>query len=288
MKNIITKLQGKRGVSIMLALLLMLICLLAGIAALTASSANSLRRSYAEDAQKQYLAVSSAARLIIEQLDGIELTGDYAYTANAWNDPNNFGDPDYNPSGDFSVIDPEFTNGIDPATFSRGDMSIPDIENDMVKFLAQALKDINYHEFYLKVKDDQNEVKWSEVIGSDTEDKLHDYTDALKPFEFTVECDEIVDKDDNPVSVKAEFTLDYTNKTLKLKVFLGDYAVSINGIIEITAGNPVDDVTYEIRMIEDPVGSGLEVGKSFTKVNGSAQTTTVKLSFEGHSFELEK
>ena len=62
------KLHSKRGVSLVLALFLLLVCAFAGAAALTAASANAGRYPYVVDYQQQYLSVSSAARLIQDQL----------------------------------------------------------------------------------------------------------------------------------------------------------------------------------------------------------------------------
>ena len=63
------KLNSKRGVSVMLALLLFLICILSGTAALTAAGSNIGRYAYIRETQQQYLAVSSATRLIKDQLE---------------------------------------------------------------------------------------------------------------------------------------------------------------------------------------------------------------------------
>lgn len=64
-----SKLNSRRGVSLVLALLLILICTFAGAAALTAASSNAGRYPYVREYQQQYLAVSSAAKLIHDDLD---------------------------------------------------------------------------------------------------------------------------------------------------------------------------------------------------------------------------
>ena len=65
-----------------MALLLFLICALAGAAALTAAGSNIGRYSYLEEDQQQYLAVSSAAKLFREQLDGLEAEAEITVSAN--------------------------------------------------------------------------------------------------------------------------------------------------------------------------------------------------------------
>lgn len=68
MQAIRAKLNSRRGASILLALLVFLICAMAGMGALTAASSNLGRYRYAEEEEQAYLAVSSAARLVAEAL----------------------------------------------------------------------------------------------------------------------------------------------------------------------------------------------------------------------------
>lgn len=67
MQTLIQKLNSKRGVSIVMALLLALICLFAGAAALTAASSNIGRYEHLRKDNQEYLSISSAARLLSEQ-----------------------------------------------------------------------------------------------------------------------------------------------------------------------------------------------------------------------------
>ncbi len=85
MKKLSAKLNNRRGASILMALLLFLICALAGAAALTAAGSNIGRYSYLEEDQQQYLAVSSAAKLFREQLDGLEASADFEVKADKGN-----------------------------------------------------------------------------------------------------------------------------------------------------------------------------------------------------------
>ena len=64
------KLTGRSGVSLVLAMFLLLVCSFAGAAALTAAAANAGRFSKRAEYQQQYLAVASAARLITDSFAG--------------------------------------------------------------------------------------------------------------------------------------------------------------------------------------------------------------------------
>lgn len=71
------KLKSRRGISILMGLLLLLVCMTAGAAALTAAASNAGRYTHLRQDQQRYLAVSSAVRLMREEL----CTG--AYSAQA-------------------------------------------------------------------------------------------------------------------------------------------------------------------------------------------------------------
>lgn len=62
------KLKSRRGASIIIALLVLLICVTAGTAALTAAGANLGRYSHMRADQQRYLAVSSAVKLVRSEL----------------------------------------------------------------------------------------------------------------------------------------------------------------------------------------------------------------------------
>ncbi len=62
------KLRSRRGASIIIALLVLLICATAGAAALTAASANAGRYTHMRRDQQRYLAVSSAVKLVRAEL----------------------------------------------------------------------------------------------------------------------------------------------------------------------------------------------------------------------------
>lgn len=66
--RIVQKLNSKRGVSVVLALFLLMVCAFAGTAALTAARTNVGKSESSREIQQQYLSASSAAKLIIDEL----------------------------------------------------------------------------------------------------------------------------------------------------------------------------------------------------------------------------
>lgn len=68
MKRLKQKLNSDHGVSLVLALMVFITCAMVGVAVLTAVSASAGRYSYTDKEQQDYLAVSSAARMIEEGL----------------------------------------------------------------------------------------------------------------------------------------------------------------------------------------------------------------------------
>lgn len=65
---LVRKLKSSRGMSILMGLLLLLVCATAGAAALTSAASNAGRYTHMRRDQQRYLAVSSAARLVRDQL----------------------------------------------------------------------------------------------------------------------------------------------------------------------------------------------------------------------------
>ncbi len=71
---LVRKLKSGRGASILMGLLLLLVCAMAGAAALTAAGSNAGRYTHLRQDQQRYLAVASAARLVRDELCGGEYT----------------------------------------------------------------------------------------------------------------------------------------------------------------------------------------------------------------------
>lgn len=64
------KWNSRRGASMVLSLLVLLVCVTAGVAALTAAGANAGRYTHMRADQQRYLAVASAVRTVREELAG--------------------------------------------------------------------------------------------------------------------------------------------------------------------------------------------------------------------------
>lgn len=121
MKKIFQKLANRKGVSILLALLIMLLCAFAGAAAVTMAAANMGRYAHTTEDTQAYYSVTSAATLIRDAIDDIEFQSckvDYTYTKRVTYDETD-GHKDINkytltynaPHGSFSPVQGK-TNGL--------------------------------------------------------------------------------------------------------------------------------------------------------------------------------
>lgn len=77
MKSISKKLKSASGASMLLALLFLFFCLTVGAVVLTAASASAGRTARNRQDQQNYLAVSSAAMLLREDMEGTSYTASY-------------------------------------------------------------------------------------------------------------------------------------------------------------------------------------------------------------------
>ena len=68
MRRVWRKVKSNSGASMLFALLVFMLCVLAGTAALTAAAANSGRYTHMEAEQQDYLSVASAARVVKDEL----------------------------------------------------------------------------------------------------------------------------------------------------------------------------------------------------------------------------
>lgn len=90
MKRFYEKLKSRRGASMIFALIVFLMCVLAGTAALTAASANIGRYSRLENEQRQYFSAASALELLQSRLnarmrdDPVQVTVTYTETETWW------------------------------------------------------------------------------------------------------------------------------------------------------------------------------------------------------------
>jgi hypothetical protein len=76
MSNLKEKLNSRQGASLMIALLFFLLCITTGTVILTAATASTGRISSQKQVQQDYLTVSSAARLVRDQLKGTTFTAE--------------------------------------------------------------------------------------------------------------------------------------------------------------------------------------------------------------------
>lgn len=74
MKKIFLKSGERRGASLVLAILILMLCALAGTSALTMAVANAGRYSHAADSRQPYYSVTSAALMMVDILDGLKYT----------------------------------------------------------------------------------------------------------------------------------------------------------------------------------------------------------------------
>lgn len=277
MNNIITKLQSKRGVSIMLALLLFLICILAGTAALTAARANIGRHKYMRESQQQYLAVSSAAKLIREQLDGMEIRTRYTLKADAWNDP------DFVMGGDFSISHAEVSH---PAFEYYLDGTIePNTNGTILQFFSgdTGLETMIQNAFYNAVKSNPGGVPWATYTDEGS------LSHIIDEFDFDITCDEIKDETDGKMKVNVHVKIedaktDYVDeKDVKITVTAKnyDYVIEMSGKIEINV--PAPEITQrrtEERELDPDLFPGFKTIFDVIEVCEQTSDTTVKFTVE--------
>ena len=77
MKRLRKKLHSERGASILLALLFFLVCMMVGASVLAAAASNAGKIRSNRTEQQKYLTLSSAIRLICDELEQAEYRGTY-------------------------------------------------------------------------------------------------------------------------------------------------------------------------------------------------------------------
>lgn len=82
MRELRKKLHSQSGASILLALLFLLVCMMTAASVLTAASSNAGKIQSNYEEQQRYLALSSALRLVANQLEQAEYRG--RYTVDKW------------------------------------------------------------------------------------------------------------------------------------------------------------------------------------------------------------
>jgi hypothetical protein len=79
-KNLRNKLNSRRGASILLALLFLLVCMMVAASILMAAVSNGGKLGSNREAQQRYLTLSSAITLVSDQLTAAEYQGNYTHT----------------------------------------------------------------------------------------------------------------------------------------------------------------------------------------------------------------
>lgn len=93
------KLKSCRGASILMALLFLLVCMLVASSVLMAAASNSGKLRSNQQEQQKYLALSSALRLVCDELTAAEYTGQYEYSIT----PHVIYDEENHPSIDYYI-----------------------------------------------------------------------------------------------------------------------------------------------------------------------------------------
>lgn len=87
MRQIGRKLKSEQGASIVLALLFMLVCLMVGVSVLMAAASNGGRTRSNRQEQQAYFALSSALRMVADDLTSVEYRGQFTYQKEEITDP---------------------------------------------------------------------------------------------------------------------------------------------------------------------------------------------------------
>ncbi len=80
MKRVKEKLKSRRGASILLALLFLLVCVLVAMSVLMAAASNAGKIRSNREEQQKYFTLTSALNLIVDELEAAEYQGNYTVT----------------------------------------------------------------------------------------------------------------------------------------------------------------------------------------------------------------
>ena len=267
----------------MLALLLFLVCALAGAAAVTAAGSNVGRYSYVEEDRQQFLTVTSAAKLIRDELNGLSVTGEYTYEIK--DDEIDVLHTDVN--NHTLIITPE-TDPTVKITYNGKD----DPEG-MMEFFAKTLEKFNKNVFL-------NDNKKADVgfNGKDylwKEERLQKIkneagTISTESFNLIVSCDNFEDVTVE-ITIKEGDYKDVNNSSAKEIGSVNVKIISKNKkmVYEMSGDVIVDELNHEYPRIENVTrpckegertiaGTPIEVTEIV--VLKSIQTTTIKLDFD--------
>lgn len=191
MQTLIQKLNSKRGVSIVMALLLALICLFAGAAALTAASSNIGRYEHLRKDNQEYLSISSAARLLSEQFkQGNSITADCSGTTANSNILSFTGGHVY------KLLQTSFMEPLLMYCYNLGSGGTPSSMPPSVEFTVdvdEASGDDNFQTVDVKVS--------AENLGATSADINVELTTGDRTLKFTVSLTLAVDADAKTITI---------------------------------------------------------------------------------------
>lgn len=289
-RNLAKKLHSSAGASIVLALLLFLVCALAGAAAVTAASANVGRYTYQQESQQAYLAVSSAARLVRDQLDGLQVEASYECTAGEFEVVVQQTLPD--PSDPSKTVHAGHTLELESAelkepisySFTRNG-PITDISSDLCNLLERDMKDILRNAFCTYKESYSGPVELWQKAPDLGKPILLDSTGC---YGLTVSCPELSDVSVQITTENA--AADYQDnrpKKVTVKITCGTVVYEMEGkltAVSVMENGELELVTEDCTCTQTVTADDGTPGTVPVSVTGSfvktgKVTTTVKFDF---------
>ena len=238
MKKLFSKLNNRRGASILMALLLFLICALAGAAALTAAGSNIGRYSYLEEDQQQYLAVSSAAKLIRDQFNHFTIMGEYNVAAED-NDEQIKWDPT---ERRIKIVR---STPKDPEKFERkfklkNKEEEKEVESgkhisDLFAEYLESIVNDSFFDYFCEIKDESS--LWG-VSGIEENKSKYIIAKTSDEYSYTLSCDGMDD-------VNIDITIDISNKHRSVNSTIATW--ELGDIIIRVSHEDTENTAYEIE-----------------------------------------
>lgn len=200
------KLNSKRGVSLVLALFLLLLCAFAGSAALTSASANTGRYTDHKTYQQQYLSASSAAKLILGSLkESQPITVKFDLSGA----PSGLSDPSYDSFSwviweDIKAIIQKNFSIVKPKDGSWAGVTVPTVSKPQKREFEVTVDDSSF-------KKVEGSIEYREIPNG----TIDNMTISLKCGEYRLHFEvgietKLDSKDDSSATVQFSFTTDST------------------------------------------------------------------------------
>ncbi len=230
MKNDFTKLNRTRGAAIAIALLIFLLCALAGASAYIMAISNAGRYSHANE--QQYYSVSSAALLLVDMMDRIEYTSqltnyDYQRT---WN----YADGKHETSDGYTLTIPSVNSGVmggDASTLRGSGLKISSVIREQCDKLVP----------YLNVPEE-----WYASVAGNAGAPTRPSQVPSVSYEFTVTVqDSSGNTDDKYGTVNCKLVMN-ANYDLLLTFNGGDgeYAITVYWVADVKAVQSTSEPEY--------------------------------------------